>query len=728
MTENHGRLITGTGLRNLFPGAISGVLSIVDCLSYAALIFSGPLAPWLGYGIAATFLSATVAPFVVALRSSLPFTIAGPDSATSVVTATLVGAFAERLVANGATDHLLAAALIVMALSSALVGILLCGLGLGGAGRAIRFVPYPVIGGFLGATGWLMVLGASRVITDQRLAIANMYALLSPASLSKLIAGVALAVTLFGLRRFRNPLALPGLMVAGLTATHLALLVMGISITEAQTGGWLFKSQAAAALNLPWSFEELSRFPWPALSSVAGDMIALMFVTVMSVLLHTTAIELETRREADLERELNAVGIANLLSASLGGYVSSISLSRTTLNYSAGGRGRLSGLTVAALAGIILAIGPGFLGYVPKFVLGGLLFYIGLDVLYRWLFDSWRRLSLVEYMSLVGIALIIVEWGFIAGVLIGVVICCATFALSVSRVHAVKFSFDGSEYHSSLDRRSSELVVLTEYGRELQGMFLQSYIFFGSANQLYRHVKALLAKETGCRFLLFDFRLVTGIDSSATLCFTQIKQVADERGARIVLTCLTRDLENAFRATRFISDDIIVAPNLDRALESCENAIIKAHQTQDSEVGTLREWLTEALGGAENADQLIQQCGRLEVQAGEVIVRQGDPADSMHFILDGRVGIMVNAGGSPVRVRSLGPRTMIGEMGLMTRQPRSATIQAELASVLYELSANAYERIKRENPALSYALLAYVVAVMAERLSFASRVIEVLQR
>jgi sulfate permease, SulP family len=89
---------------------------------------------------------------------------------------------------------------------------------------------------------------------------------------------------------------------------------------------------------------------------------------------------------------------------------------------------------------------------------------------------------------------------------------------------------------------------------------------------------------------------------------------------------------------------------------------------------------------------------------------------------------MVNAGGRPVRVRSLGPHTTIGEMGLITRQPRSATMQAELTSVLYELSASSYERIKRDNPALNHALLIYIVAVMAERLSFANRAIGVLQR
>src|SRR5262249_18131986 len=189
------------------------------------------------------------------------------------------------------------------------------------------------------------------------------------ASFSKLTAATAIAVSLyFGLRRFRNPLVLLGLILAGIAAAHFAFFATGLSITDAQAAGWLFKPAAAVALTLPWSFDELSRFPWAALSHLAGGIIALMFVTVMSVLFNVTGIEVETCREADLERELNAVGSANLLSASLGGYVACSSLSRTTLNYEVGGRGRLSGLTVAAVSGLVLAAGSGFLAYVPKFV------------------------------------------------------------------------------------------------------------------------------------------------------------------------------------------------------------------------------------------------------------------------------------------------------------------------------------------------------------------------
>ena len=125
----------------------------------------------------------------------------------------------------------------------------------------------------------------------------------------------------------------------------------------------------------------------------------------------------------------------------------------------------------------------------------------------------------------------------------------------------------------------------------------------------------------------------------------------------------------------------------------------------------------------------MHECHRLEFAAGEVIAAQGAPADSMHFILEGRVGIMVNIeGGRSIRVRSLGQHTTIGEMGLITGRPRSATVQAEVQSVAYELSADAFQRLKAEHPPLAQALLTFIIGVMAERLSFASRVIGVLQR
>ncbi|MGA8613973.1 MAG: SulP family inorganic anion transporter [Xanthobacteraceae bacterium] len=715
--------------RDLLAGLVCGVLSLAFGLSFAALIFSGPLAPWLAYGIAASFIASSVAALVVALGSTLPFSIAGPDSSTSAVTAALVASVTQHLAAAGASDRLLVAALIVMPMSSALTGLALCGLGLARGGRAIRFVPYPVIGGFLGATGVLVVSGACHVVIDHPLTFADSAAFLLAANATKLAAAAAVGMLLFlTLRRIGNAAVTPAVLLVCALLAYAVMAATGTSLDHAEVSGWMFKISARNVLDLPWHSDELNLFPWQQLPALTGDLIAVMFVTVISTLLNMTGIEYATHHEASLNRELNTLGVANLCSAVFGGYTSCISLSRTVLNHSMGARTRLSGVVVAALCAFVLTIDPTLLGYVPKFVLGGLLLYLGGMLIYQWLMASALRLSVAEYLSLLAIAAIIVEWGFIAGVLSGVVIGCATFALSASRINAIKYSFDGSEIRSSLDRSPDELAVLTRDGSQIQVMALHSYLFFGSANGLHEHIKTLLARHPECRFLVFDFRLVNGVDSSATHSFSQIKRAADDRGARVVLVNLTPELGRAFRAIGFLTDDILLVPDLDQALETCEDAIIEAAQRARGEAKSLHEWLAEAFGNAEYADFLVKQCVRMEVAPGDVIARQGDPADALHFILDGRIGILVDAGDHQIRVRSLRSHTTVGEMGLITGQPRNATIRAETPGVLYALSLGAYERTKVENPAAALALLGYIITVMSERLSFANRVVGVLQR
>ncbi len=649
-------------LTDVFAGSICSILSVAYCLSYAALIFAGPLEHVLAYGVAVTFLSAAVGGMIVALRSSLPFAVAGPDSSISVVLAAMVATVVQRLAQSGTAP--LIPTLIALALTTVLTGLLLCILGFTHAGRAIRFVPFPVIGGFLGATGWLMITGAMQVVTDQRPMLANVGAFIDVTTITKLAAALVVGVVLhLALRHSKSPFVMPGVLLAAFAATHLALPLIGSSIGDAQVHGWMFRPQPEAELISPWQPGTLQRFSWTSLPALAGDLLAVMFVTVINFLLNTTGIEIATRTDANIDRDLKVLGVANIVSAAFGGYVSCTSLSRSILVSTAGATGRLSGVTVAAISAALLFAGPSLVGYVPKYILGGLLLFLGGGLVYQWLIQSSRQLQRIDYLSLIAIALLIINWGFIAGVLTGVVIGCATFALSVGRVNAIKFSFDGSEYRSSLDRGAQEQSLLANHGREIQGMALQSYLFFGSTNRLYQHVKALLGQHRECRFLIFDFDRVTGIDSSATQSFAQIKQAASKTGARFILVRLTPELERVFRKAGFVSDDIIVASDLDRALESCEQAIIEAHLAEVTDQRSLLAWLSESLGNAQLAERLAEYCRRLEVQTGDIIGRQGEPAASMHFILEGRVGIIVDLPeGRTARVRSLGRHTTVGEM------------------------------------------------------------------
>jgi SulP family sulfate permease len=716
-------------LNDVLGGSAASILSITFGLSYALLIFAGPLAPYLSYGVAATFVASAVFATIIAVGSSLPFAIGGPESSTAAMTAILASSLVERMAATNPTAPLLAPVLITLGFSAIATGIVLCGFGMTRMGRAIRYVPYPVVGGFLGATGCLIIFGAIRVITGFQFQFATLDRLANPLTLYELAAACAMALVLYlTSHRARSSLTLPAVLIGGIVAAHIAFWLAGISPAAAQASGWTFQPPPHVSFMLPWSAAEFGRYPWYTLPDLAGNLIAVIFVTASCTLFNTAGIEVAAHREADLERELNVTGIANILSGALGGYTGCISVSRTVLNFRSGGTGRLSGLTVAAVAALMLAVAPRLLGYMPKFVLGGLLICLGTDQLFKWILESRRRLSLVEYLSLLAIIVIILQWGFIAGVLIGVVIGCATFALSASRIDSIKFSFDGSEYRSSLDRSRDHQAVLAAHGGKIQGLNLQSYLFFGSANRLYQRVKVLLQCQPGCRFLVFDFKLVTGIDSSAAYSFAQIKRTAHDRGVRLVLVHLPPAAEKALRSSEFISEEVMIVAELDNALEWCENEIIVQHQDLEQEEASLRDWFIQIFGTEQDADELIRRCRRIEVDAGDTIVSAGDPADSMHFILDGRVGVMIAAGEGATRVRSLGRYTTIGEMGLVSHATRSATIQAEVASVLYVLDADQFESLTTDHPPLGQKLLTYFVSVMAERLSFANRTIAVLRR
>src|SRR6202012_2696808 len=197
-------------LKDILGGSAASVLTVTFGLSYALLIFGGPLTPYLSYGVAATFISSAILAGVIAAGSSLPFAVSGPESSTAAMTGILAASMVERIVGAAPSTPLLAPILITLAVTSVLTGIVLCCFGMTRMGRAIRYVPYPVVGGFLGATACLILLGAVRVITGQRLQFTTLDQFENSLTLFKLAAACAMALVLYMTwHRSRSSFGLP---------------------------------------------------------------------------------------------------------------------------------------------------------------------------------------------------------------------------------------------------------------------------------------------------------------------------------------------------------------------------------------------------------------------------------------------------------------------------------------------------------------------------------------
>jgi SulP family sulfate permease len=149
-------------LRNIGGGLVTALLLLATTFSNGALIFAGPLQSFLSQGVAAALITMAVTSTLAALTSSFPSAVAGPTGNTSALLAAMMASLTPML-SKMPPDQ--AAALVAASLggTALLTGSALFLLGWRRLGKLIRFVPYPVVAGFLAATGWLIVSGAGPV-------------------------------------------------------------------------------------------------------------------------------------------------------------------------------------------------------------------------------------------------------------------------------------------------------------------------------------------------------------------------------------------------------------------------------------------------------------------------------------------------------------------------------------------------------------------------------------
>jgi SulP family sulfate permease len=414
--------------------------------------------------------------------------------------------------------------------------------------------------------------------------------------------------------------------------------------------------------------------------------------------------------------------------------VGTISVSRTVINHRLGALSRASGFMVGVICLALLAFGTDALGFIPKPVLGGLLVYIGIGMLRDWLIVGRRTMPTTDFLQVLIIMLAIVLWDFLAGVGIGIVAACVTFAVNTSRIRPVRQSLDRSSFRSRVDRPIAHEETLHRHGGAIQVLWLHGFVFFGSAHRLMLDVLDLVA-ATGprvCRSLILDFRQVLGIDSSAALSLGKLWNFAEREGIGIALSSVSPAIERTLRDNGLVGRDNAIArlfPDVDAALEWCEDELIAARISDVAELRSADEWLSHEFGRPDLFARTITYLRRVRFVAGDLIFDQGAEADCLYLLHSGRVTIVYTTpGGDSLRLRSMVGPTVLGEVGLYRCMPRSAAVRADEVCIVYCLTAEDLARMEAEDPAVAVAFHRFIVRVVSSRLDFANREIAGLTR
>jgi sulfate permease, SulP family len=708
-----GRISVARVAPTLTAGAVVGVVEVVFASSFAALLFGGRLSERIADGVGLNVGAAALVLVVVALQSGRAGVVGSTQDATAAVLAVVAGGIVAR-VADPATAFLTVVAVITV--SSVLSGAILMLLGALRLGGLVRFIPYPVVGGFLAGTGWLLAKGSIEVMTGITPTLDTLGDLIASDAMVKIVPGVGLGIALVAsTRMIRGSLTIPTILASATLVFYAAVLMTGASIDDVEAGGWLLGPLPDVALWHPWVPEALSGADWSAVAGEAGGIATVVLVGALALLLNASGIELALHKDLDLNRELRVGGTATTAVGFAGGIPGFHALSLTTLVQRLGADPRGSAFVAAGVCVLALAAGASLLALVPRVVLGGLLLFLGLEFLIEWLFDARKTMPRGERVIPWAIAAAIALWGLLPGVALGLVLAVVLFAVSYSRTDLVRQSFSAATFRSNVERPLGARRELRTLGAQVQILKLQGFVFFGTASSLLEQIRTrALDPETALRFLILDFRRVTGLDSSAVLSFTKVVQLAGVAGFELILVSVPEEIRAQLSAGGILQDGlpVTVEADLDRGVQRAEDALLRAAAGDHA----------GRAGGIELPPDDIDALGRYleptQIAAGAVLIRQGDPSDELFLLDEGTLTVQLEtATGEVVRLRRLSAGTVVGEIALYLGTPRTATVVADEACRLRRLTRAALETMERENPALAASLHRAFVRLMSERLS-----------
>ena len=709
---------------SVMAGGITGIIGVIRAISYAALIFSGTLGSELGVGVGLTVFSTGMVSFVAAIFSALPGMIATPLAAPTAITAILASEIVGDLKATVSPSELLLTVLAAIALSSLGTGLFLLLLGRFKLGSKIRFIPYPVVGGFMAGTGWLLVSGSIQITTDISLNLTNLSTLFETDPL--LHWGAAFLIGLIILiisNRYHHYSVMPGTLLGLIFIFYGILWGTGMSLETARENGWLLETFPSGGLWKPLTVSDFASVQWSAILSHWGLIVSLMLVSLLSLVLSNSGIELVVNRDINLNRELESVGIANLASGFGTGMPGNQALPSTLLVDKIGANSRLSGIFSGIFCLFVLLLGSSFISLFPKPILGGLIFYLGLALLLEWVYKAWFRLNFSDYLIVIMTLIVINAVGFLEGIAVGFVMSVISFMFNYSQLNVVKQSSSIATTRSNIHRTEPERRTLNQKGERIYILELQGYVFFGTADYLLQQVRDRVEtiSEHPLNYILIDFREVEGLDASGVLTFIKLLKIARKRDLMLVYTNLLPKLEEQLRQGGGINEDetlFQILPDLDRGLEWCENKLLQDDCAESTHKTSLKEQLTDLFLTPEQAEEFIEYLVPKRIVAGEVIFEAGSDQRCLYFIESGQVSVLLDLpNGQTKRLQTHCHGSVLGEMRFYGKPPLSSLVVADQPSQLYRLDRATFEKMKQAHPDLAYALQEYIVRFLCDSLT-----------
>jgi len=724
------RALTALRQRAPAPGDFWGGLAAMLVALPAAIAFGVTVYAALGpayaaYGALAGIVGATVLGLIASWFGGTQRLISAPCAPAAAV----LSAFAIELVQHGAPPTQIVALLVLVGI---LGGLTQLALGMIGVGGLIKYIPYPVVSGYLTGVG-LIIIGSQipkflgvesglrwheAMITPEHwdwrailIAIVTITVATGAPKLTQRIPGIILGILAgmgtYGLLAVVNP------DLRNVDGNALVVGPLGINsegFLAAVTGRWM----------------EIGHVNSTQLVGLLGTALTLGVLLSIDTLKTCVVLDKLTRSRHDSNRELIAQGLANVASNAVGGLSGAGQMGATLVGLNSGAQSRNAGIVEGVLALVAALMLSQLIAWIPVATLAGILIVIGVRMIDREpLHFLESKTTILDFGVVLAVVVVALTVSLIAASAVGVGMAMILFVREQIGGTVVRHKMELRQTSSSWHRPEREIAVLDQKGGEAVIFELQGSLFFGNTYQLYTD----LEKEIGTRsYVIIDLRRVHSIDVTAAHLFRQIRDTIRERGALLVFSGVRENHRSGRNLHEFLGQSGLWHPqsktvrtfaDLDAAVGWVEDRLLGESETAGEDETPMQ--LQEMELFSKHKDETLLELERMmdirQFAAGATIYPKGSVGDELYWVRRGTVRLVAKLEADKTKpLATFGRGDFFGGLAFMDNQPRPHDAIAVTATEVYVLKREQFEHIAQCHKKLAFNLANAMARTFAARL------------
>lgn len=481
---------------DVFGGLTAGIIALPLALAFGVAS---------GAGAAAGLYGAIALGFFASIFGGTKTQVSGPTGPMTVVMASAVVAFPGDF-------------------SSVCLVVVLCGalqilFGCVKLGGFVRYMPYPVISGFMNGIGVIIILLQIQPLmgcasaSSPILALAAVPETLANCDMASLGLAVATMLIVF---------LVPPKVTRVLPSPLLALVTMSLA-------AFFLKLDVPTIGSIPSSLPEL-HIPSVEIQHI-GRIFALGFALsilgTIDTLLTSIVADSITKTQHNSNRELIGQGIGNMIAGFVGGLPGAGATMRTVVNVKAGGTGRLSGVIHALfLVAVLLGLGP-LTSHIPMPVLSGILVKVGVDILDYRLLRLVKRAPKQDLLVMFAVFAITVFVDLIVAVGAGVALACLLLTWRITRQASVSISGEDA----CPNQLNKEKAIQEQSEQKLRVISIDGPFFFGTSFRMLNKIDSMI----GTKILVVNCISVSFVDISAVFALCEMTEKLKDSGIQVVM-------------------------------------------------------------------------------------------------------------------------------------------------------------------------------------------------